>query len=86
MGISSELGHLAMPTNFLALWKNQMAQESFEPGPLDPDFYALPLCHTGYVCRCRQIVVVDGEDRIRRALWRRSLTTFCRRHVLTASF
>ena len=32
MSIPSELGHLAMPTNFLANRKNQMAQASFEPG------------------------------------------------------
>ena len=32
MSIPSELGHLAMPINFLALGKNQMAQASFEPG------------------------------------------------------
>ena len=32
MSIPSELGHLAMPTNFLAKEKNQMAQASFEPG------------------------------------------------------
>ena len=31
MSIPSELGHLAMPTNFLA-GKNQMAQANFEPG------------------------------------------------------
>ena len=29
MSIPSELGHLAMPTNFLAQGKNQMAQASF---------------------------------------------------------
>ena len=32
MSISSQLGHLAMPTNFLAQGKNQMAQASYEPG------------------------------------------------------
>ena len=32
MSIPSELGHLAMPINFLAWGKNQMAQASFEPG------------------------------------------------------
>ena len=32
MSIPSELGHLAMPINFLAKGKNQMAQASFEPG------------------------------------------------------
>ena len=32
MSIPSELGHLAMPTNFLAIGKKiQMAQASFEP-------------------------------------------------------
>ena len=31
MSILSELGHLAMPTNFLAQGKNRMAQASFEP-------------------------------------------------------
>ena len=30
MSIPSELGHLAMPTNFLAQGKHQMAQASFE--------------------------------------------------------
>ena len=32
MSIPSELGHLAMPTNFLAQGKNQMAGASLEPG------------------------------------------------------
>ena len=32
MSTTSELGHLAMPTNFLAYGKNHMAQASFEPG------------------------------------------------------
>ena len=32
MSIPSKLGHLAMPINFLAQGKNQMAQASFEPG------------------------------------------------------
>ena len=32
MSISSELGHLAVPINFLAWGKNQMAQANFEHG------------------------------------------------------
>ena len=32
MSIPSELGHLAMPINFLAKGKIQMTQASFEPG------------------------------------------------------
>ena len=44
MSTTSELGHLAMPINFLAQVKIQMAQASFEP--LDPESYALPLRHT----------------------------------------
>ena len=32
MSIPSELGHLEVPIHFLAKWKNQRAQASFEPG------------------------------------------------------
>ena len=48
MSILSDLGHLAMPINFLTYEKNKMAQASFKPGPLDPESYTLPLRHTGW--------------------------------------
>ena len=47
MSIPSELGHLAMPTNFLAQGKTRWHKRVPNPGPLDPEFYALPLHHTG---------------------------------------
>ena len=36
MSIPNELGHLAVPIYFLAKWKNQRAQASFEPGTSRP--------------------------------------------------
>ena len=36
MSIPSKLGHLAMPINFVDHGKNQMAQESFQPGTFRP--------------------------------------------------
>ena len=73
MSIPSEMGHLAMPINFLAQRKNQMAQTSFEHGiTLGPEYYTLCRCATLAgrsicVCVCVEYLfmhegeLVDGE-------------------------
>ena len=52
MSIPIKLSHLAMPINFLAQRKNQMARVS-NSGPLDP--YALPLRHTGWAKKAGEV-------------------------------
>ena len=47
MSIPSELGHLAMPANFLVQGKTRWHKRLSNPGPPDPESYALPLRHTG---------------------------------------
>ena len=42
MNIPSELGHLTVPTNSLAQWKNKMATRVSNPGLIVPESYALP--------------------------------------------
>ena len=48
MSIHSELGHQAMPINFLAYLETRWHKRVSNPGPLDPESYALPLRHTGW--------------------------------------
>ena len=48
MTIPSELGHLAMPTDFLAQGKNQMVQASSETWELSRDL-SIP---SSTLCRC----------------------------------
>ena len=47
MSIPSELGHLTVPTNLLPMEKTSLLKRVSNPGPLDPEFYALQLRHTG---------------------------------------
>ena len=58
MSIPSELGHLAMPTNFLAKGKNHRWHKRVSnPGPLDLEPYALPLRHTGWVLQIMALLI-----------------------------
>ena len=48
MSIPSELGHLAVPTNFPAYGKTKWHERVLNQGSLDPEPYALPLRHSGW--------------------------------------
>ena len=74
MSIPSELGHLAMPTNFLALGRNKMVQASFEPRTCcSRGWYINTLgifsliCASGFSIFCQRNVTTPHYEKSRRA-------------------
>ena len=61
--IPSELGHLAMPINFLAQGKSRWHKRVSNPGPLDPESHALPLRHTGWADGSHELQKIPYQTR-----------------------